>query len=152
MLSDKQCDIVITFLSKRSFTKKYLMSKCLVLFPDDNLPFFIRSIVLRLSSLISVGKSYPCSAIKLLAHWTVGKVSSTAISSVSVELLVLIFCLQDLNKTEHGPVDKTAPLCPFIVLKYCAMDPWSGIVKVDPLISCFLQQPHDWDNLSHRLW
>jgi hypothetical protein len=111
ILFDKQCDKVITPLSNKSFTKKYRISKCLVRFPDDSLPFLIRSIVLRLSSIISVCRSNPCSAIKLLAHCTVGKMSSTAISLVSVELLVFTSCLQDLNKIEHCHVVRTAPLC-----------------------------------------
>ena len=60
IFSVPQCSNFTIPLSIRSLTKKYLISKCFVLFPDDNLPFFIKSMLLLLSSLIIVSKSYHC--------------------------------------------------------------------------------------------
>jgi hypothetical protein len=78
------------------------MSKCFVQFPDDNLPFIIKSTVLLLSSFISVLRSYPSSIMKLFVNCTVGNASSIAMNSVSVEILVFTFCLFDQKKTQNN--------------------------------------------------
>jgi hypothetical protein len=130
--SDIQCERYNIHLTIKSLTLKYRMSRWFVHFPDDNLPFFISSIVLWLSSQISEFKSYPCSVLKLFVPWMVIKASSTAINSVSVELLVFTFCLLDLKSTNQSPAINTAPLCPFISA-WEAYDPSINQVRLSRL-------------------
>jgi len=78
-----------------SVMKKYHSSRCLVLLPLEVVPFSESALVVLV--YVMVGTGTPCTARKCLVHSTWPIASSMATNSASVELFVLIFCLNDVE-------------------------------------------------------
>mmetsp|Transcript_7928 Transcript_7928/g.11458 ORF Transcript_7928/g.11458 Transcript_7928/m.11458 type:complete len:102 (-) Transcript_7928:874-1179(-) len=78
----------------------------------EALPCFSNNTVLLLSCSNTMGASYPCPSRKYLVHSTCPILSFTAISSVSVELIVFIFCLEEDEYAALFPKVITVAVCP----------------------------------------
>ena len=88
--------LAMPFLTQ-SVIKKYRMSMCRVCFPLERLPFFSSNILLMLSwCMILSFVTTPCASRNSCIHNIIVIASFTPTISASVELLVLIFCLEDL--------------------------------------------------------
>ena len=133
MSSVGQCKNTLSPLAIRSLIKKYLTLICLDLCPADDWLFSSTCISLRISWKYSlVICLYPWASINNFVHIVCDKKSMAPNTSASMELLVLIFCLEDFVYTTPFPIMIALPVW-LLISGWHAYDASTHVLVIDEL-------------------